>query len=190
MFGLVVNGAASPSGRFRRAIEAMASAMEAQPGFQDSAILDLAVRPLQLCDGRPPGEYDEMTTTALSEVSRADAVVLGSPVYRASYTGTLKNLLDLLPLSALEGKTVGIMAMGASPHHYLGVDNQLRAVLSWFGALVVPTSVYLTGASFDDEQKPMAGALDELDGMAAAVGGLADAAWPRQALRPLAAGRG
>src|SRR5260370_13125118 len=40
--------------------------------------------------------------------------------------------------------------MGATSHHYLGVDWQLRAVLAWFGALVVPTSVYLESGHFQD----------------------------------------
>jgi NAD(P)H-dependent FMN reductase len=39
--------------------------------------------------------------------------------------------------------------MGATDHHHLGADWQLRAVLAWFGALVAPTSVYLTSADFD-----------------------------------------
>jgi NAD(P)H-dependent FMN reductase len=38
--------------------------------------------------------------------------------------------------------------MGATAHHYLGVDWQLRAVLAWFGARVVPTSVYLESGHF------------------------------------------
>ena len=42
--------------------------------------------------------------------------------------------------------------MGGSAHHYLGVDTQLRQVLGWFGALVAPTGVYLTGADFRDGQ--------------------------------------
>ena len=71
-------------------------------------------------------------------------------VYRASFTGALKNLLDLTPLEALRAKPVGIVAMGATSHHYLGVDWQLRAVLAWFGALVVPTSVYLESGHFQD----------------------------------------
>jgi FMN reductase len=45
---------------------------------------------------------------------------------------------------------VGIVAMGGSAHHYLAVDTQLRQVLGWFGALVAPTGVYLTGADFRD----------------------------------------
>ena len=40
--------------------------------------------------------------------------------------------------------------MGASPHHFLAIDFQLRPVLTWFGALVAPTAVYLTGNDFRD----------------------------------------
>jgi FMN reductase len=64
----------------------------------------------------------------------------------------LKNLLDIAPVEALQGKPVGIVAMGGSPHHYLAVDTQLRQVLAWFGALLAPTSVYLTGSDFRDGQ--------------------------------------
>jgi FMN reductase len=62
----------------------------------------------------------------------------------------LKNLLDITPVEALQGKPVGIVAMGGSPHHYLAIDGQLRPVLAWFGALVAPTGVYLTGSDFRD----------------------------------------
>jgi FMN reductase len=53
---------------------------------------------------------------------------------------------------ALQAKPVGIVAMGGSAHHSLAVDTQLRQVLGWFGALVAPTSIYLTGADFRDGQ--------------------------------------
>ncbi len=42
--------------------------------------------------------------------------------------------------------------MGATQHHFLGVDWHLRDVLAWFGALVVPTSAYLVSADFVDGQ--------------------------------------
>ncbi|MBV8288963.1 MAG: NAD(P)H-dependent oxidoreductase [Hyphomicrobiales bacterium] len=62
----------------------------------------------------------------------------------------MKNLLDLTPIEALQGKPIVIVAMGASPHHFLAIDFQLRPVLTWFGALVAPTAVYLTGNDFRD----------------------------------------
>ena len=40
--------------------------------------------------------------------------------------------------------------MGATPHHFLGVDRHLRDVLAFFGAHVTPVSVYLTDADFVD----------------------------------------
>jgi FMN reductase len=76
--------------------------------------------------------------------------VLATPVYRASFTGSLKNLLDQLPVETLVGKPCGIVAMGATAHHFLGVEWHLRDVLTWFGAIVPPTGVYLSSADFAD----------------------------------------
>jgi FMN reductase len=126
----------------------------------------------------------------VGEVARADAVLLASPVYRGSFTGALKNLLDLTPVEALRNKPVGLVAMGATLHHYLGVDWQLRAVLAWFGALVLPTSVYLESAHFKDGKLADAGARAALGDLV--TGLVATAGLPRQTLGPppLASGRG
>jgi FMN reductase len=75
---------------------------------------------------------------------------MGVLVRRASFPGVLKNLLDIVPVEALQGKPVGIVAMGGSPHHYLAANTQLRQVLAWFGALPAPTCVYLTGGDFQE----------------------------------------
>jgi FMN reductase len=117
-------------------------------------------------------------------------VLLASPVYRASFTGALKNLLDLTPLDALRAKPVGIVAMGATPHHYLGVDWQLRAVLAWFGARVVPTSVYLESTHFRDgalTDQPSRAALADLVNALLDMPSTAGGAFGPP---PLAAGRG
>ncbi|MEV7863054.1 NADPH-dependent FMN reductase [Streptomyces hirsutus] len=70
--------------------------------------------------------------TALFE--QADAVVIGTPVYKAAYSGLLKSLLDLLPQYALAGKTVLPLATGGSTAHVLAIDYALRPVLSSMGA--------------------------------------------------------
>ncbi|MGW7421549.1 NADPH-dependent FMN reductase [Streptomyces sp. NPDC054813] len=66
--------------------------------------------------------------------ARADGVVVGTPVYKASYSGVLKALLDLLPQYALTGKTVLPLATGGSTAHVLAIDYALRPVLSSMGA--------------------------------------------------------
>lgn len=146
---LMLVGAATPPGRLAAAIATTAEAARSG-GDVAVEILNLAETPIDICDGRPLESYGEGTREAVVRIAAAAAVLIGAPVYRASYPGVLKNLLDIVPVEALQNKPVGIVAMGGSPHHYLAVDTQLRQVLAWFGALVAPTSVYVTGGDFRD----------------------------------------
>jgi FMN reductase len=145
---LIIVGAATPPGRLAAAMSVAAEAAQASGAALD--VLNLAETKVEICDGRPLDQCDEPTRHAVGLIVAADAVMIGAPVYRATYPGVLKNLLDNTPVDALQAKPVGIVAMGGSPHHFLGVDWQLREMLTWFGALLAPTSVYLTGGDFKD----------------------------------------
>lgn len=147
---LMVVGAATPPGRLAAAIATAAEAAQTSDGDIAVEILNLAETPIDICDGRSLDRYGETTRRAVVQIGAAAAILIGAPVYRASYPGVLKNLLDIVPVEALQNKPVGIVAMGGSPHHYLAVDTQLRQVLAWFGALIAPTSVYLTSGDFRD----------------------------------------
>jgi len=186
---LAVVGSVTPPGRLNAAIATAVEIAAARSGVSAS-LLNLADHRVSFADGRPPREFDDDTGRVVARVADADCVLLASPVYRGTYTGALKNLLDLTPIEALRAKPVGIVAMGATPHHYLGVDWQLRAVLAWFGARVVPTSVYLESAHFRDgaltdqaSRTALSDLVDALLAMPLTAGG---AFGPP----PLAAGRG
>jgi FMN reductase len=163
---LMLVGAATPPGRLAAAVAFAAEQVAA--GLEDVAvdILNLADTPIEVCDGRALDAYREATREAVARIGSADAVLVAAPVYRASYPGVLKNLLDITPVEALQNKPVGILAMGGSPHHYLAVDTQLRAVLGWFGALVAPTGVYLTGGDFKDGKLASESARSDLEDLA------------------------
>jgi FMN reductase len=147
---LMVVGAATPPGRLAAAVAAAAEAVRGDHEDINVDVMNLAETPIDACDGRPLEKYGADTREAVGRIAAAAAVLIAAPVYRASFPGVLKNLLDIAPVEALQGKPVGIVAMGGSAHHYLAVDTQLRPVLGWFGALVTPTGVYLTGADFHD----------------------------------------
>ncbi len=157
---LMLIGAATPPGRLAAAIGFAAET--ARAGGSPVDILNLAEVPVDICDGRPLEQYGEPTRQAVARIAAANAVLIGAPVYRASFPGVLKNLLDITPVEALQQKPVGIVAIGGSPHHYLAVDGHLRLVLGWFGALVAPTGVYLTGGDFKDGQLASDGARKDL----------------------------
>ena len=158
---LMLVGAATPPGRLAAAI-AMAAEAARSGGDVAVDILNLAETPVEMCDGRPLEAYGAATQQAVARIAAARAVLIGAPVYRASFPGVLKNLLDITPVEALQNKPVGIVAMGGSPHHFLAVDGQLRQVLAWFGALVAPTGVYLTGGDFRDGQLTAEAARNDL----------------------------
>lgn len=71
---------------------------------------------------------------AVELFAAADGAVIGTPVYKAAYSGLLKCLFDLLPQYALAGKTVLPLATGGSTAHVLAIDYALRPVLSAMGA--------------------------------------------------------
>jgi FMN reductase len=163
---LMLIGAATPPGRLAAAVAAAAEVVRSGAHDIEVDVMNLAGAAIDICDGRPLEAYGVGTRRAVDRIATAAAVLIAAPVYRASFPGVLKNLLDIAPVEALQGKPVGIVAMGGSAHHYLAVDAQLRQVLAWFGALVAPTGVYLTGADFSDGRLVSASARKDLCALA------------------------
>jgi FMN reductase len=145
---LAIVGSVTPPGRLLNATRWLLDSTSASRKDVEVELINLADKKIAFADGRPPEQYNDDTAAIIGSVRAADGVIFASPVYRGSFTGALKNLLDHLPIESLAAKPVGIVAMGATQHHFLGVDWHLRDVLAWFGALAVPTSAYLVSTDF------------------------------------------
>lgn len=81
------------------------------------------------------------------QLAQADGLLVSTPVYKASFSGALKTLLDLLPERALDHKVVLPLATGGSIGHMLAVDYALKPVLAALKAQEV-----LHGVFADDSQ--------------------------------------
>lgn len=181
---VAVLGSATAPGRLHRAIDA-GMARLATSGLS-TRVIDLGTATIAAADGRPLEALRDDTPEIVGALVSADGVILATPTYRGSLTGTLKNLLDQLPIEALAGKPVGLVAMGATAHHYLGADRHLRDILTFFGALVAPTSAYLTAADFEAgvPTQPAVTLIDALlttvVGLVSSTGGRVDSpiSWP------------
>lgn len=92
--------------------------------------------------------FDSPALLALKEdLANADGLIVATPVYKASFSGALKTLLDLLPERALEHKVVLPLATGGTIAHMLAVDYALKPVLNALKAQEV-----LHGVFADDTQ--------------------------------------
>jgi FMN reductase len=132
---LVLSG--SPSARSRTA--ALSDHLAGRLRGDGHTVRVVRVRDLPAAALLTADPNDPLIAETVSALLSADGVVVASPVYKASYSGVLKTLLDLLPQFALAGKVVLPVLTGGSPAHVLAVDYALRPVLSSLGAAhIVP----------------------------------------------------
>src|SRR5690625_1804865 len=110
--------------------------------------LDLAEYNLQFSDGRNYFEYEGDTKEVLETIMEADAIIIGTPVFQASIPATLKNIFDLLPVNAFRDKVVSIVVTAGTAKHYLMVEQQLKPILSYMKAHIVPTYVFIEEKDF------------------------------------------
>ncbi|WP_409472471.1 NADPH-dependent FMN reductase [Streptomyces sp. HC307] len=132
---LSVSGSPSATSRTARLLRHLDDRLTAQG--HDVIALDVRTLPAEALLGADFRHPTIARATALFE--RAEGVVIGTPVYKAAYSGLLKSLLDLLPQYAFAGKTVLPLATGGTTAHVLAIDYALRPVLSSMGAAhIVP----------------------------------------------------
>jgi MsuE subfamily FMN reductase len=165
---LAINGSLTPPPSRTRAVldVALAGARVYDPAIE-TEVLELRDFNLEFCDGRSPDQYNSDTRRALALVEEADAYLVATPIYRASYTGALKNFFDLVPndpggSDPLRGKVVGLLATGGSDHHYLSLEHELRPLFGFFGAYVPARVVYASARDFDEQKQAQGRLLEEL----------------------------
>ncbi len=98
-------------------------------------------------------------------MASADLLIIGSPVYKASYTGLMKHFFDLLEPTRLRGKVAILAATGGSDRHALVLEHQFRPLLSFFEINTVPAGVYvsdgeLEGTRLKDDNGPASRRID------------------------------
>ncbi len=140
---LGISGSLTAGGSTRKIVDATLQAAKTKAPDMTTDVIDLREVKISFCDGRPPEEYPDDTARVLERIQAADAYVIGTPIYRGSYTGALKNLLDHIPVEAFMGKVAGLVGNAYTDHHYLSIDQELKPVLAWFNMHIVPGSVYV-----------------------------------------------
>lgn len=135
---IAISGSPSPASRTQRLLSHLLSLLE--HGGRETSLLSLSSLPgdaLVRADVTAP-----QIARALSDIDKAKVVIVGTPIYKAAYSGLLKVFLDLLPQRGLDGKIVLPVATGGSEAHLLALDYALRPVLQSLGADVVLPSVF------------------------------------------------
>ncbi|GAA4826057.1 FMN reductase [Nocardioides caeni] len=129
---------------------AVARAVEARGA--EVEVRHIELRPLahaladHLLTGFATGDLAEV----LGAVRSADALVVVTPVFSASYSGLFKIFFDVLERGAIDGTPVIVAATAGTPRHSLVLDHALRPLFSHLRASIVPTGVFAASEDFGD----------------------------------------
>jgi FMN reductase len=134
-----ISGSPQLRSRSARVAQAIAERLDAADvrlrrfGLSDFESSDLVYA---RADGRVTQHY-------LDEVKSAAAVILSTPVYKATYSGGLKLLIDIIPPDALRGKTVLAVASARIGRHFQSVQRAFDDVYRFFdvGFVIPPVFV-------------------------------------------------
>lgn len=158
---LGISGSPSVASKTLLAVEIAIGHARSYPDVA-AEVLNLRDHDVQFSDGRDPATYEGDTRAVIDRVVAADALIVGTPMYRGGYTGRLKNLFDVLPNDALEGKPVGLVATGGTDHHYLAIEHELKPLVGFFRAYAVPGAVYANNGHFAAGELTDDGVRDQL----------------------------
>ena len=74
-------------------------------------LIDLNDYDLIFCDGRTRAEYPEGVRRLLADVKMAQGILMGTPEYHGSFSGVLKNAIDLMGFEEFGGKMWGLIGV-------------------------------------------------------------------------------
>lgn len=102
----------------------------------------------QVVDAMATGFANPGLQTALDTVTGADALIVVTPTFSASYSGMFKSFIDVIEPEALIGKPMILAATGGTDRHSLMIEHALRPLFSYLGADPVRTGVFAATADF------------------------------------------
>ncbi|MFT3731806.1 MAG: FMN reductase [Hyphomicrobium sp.] len=144
-----ISGSLSEPSRTSGLVSAILDAIARETNL-DTVKIDLSASSAGLFAASSPAKLSADARAIVESVEDADLLVVGSPVYRASYTGALKHLFDLVDHKRFASKPVILAATGGSPLHGLVIEHQLRPLFGFLNALTLPTAIYAVESDFSN----------------------------------------
>jgi len=148
-----ISGSLRAGSYTRRAVE-IALEGAAETGAE-TRLIDLRDYNLVFRDGKDDTGYPDDVFRLRSEVKQAEGVILGTPEYHGSFSGVLKNALDLMGFDEFEGKMIGLVGVSGGRMGAFDALNSLRNIGRALHAWVIPeqTSVPEAWKVFSEDGK-------------------------------------
>ena len=117
----------------------------------EAITLDLRNIQMEFCDGRSLKEYHPDMQQAYRAMEKAEAFVIGMPVYCYSVSGPLKNFIDITS-GAMEKKVAGILCNAGGNRSYMSSADLSNILAYESHVTTVQPIVYSSSEDFDDHK--------------------------------------
>jgi len=155
-------GSLSRPSRTRALVSAAVKSTAERTG-RYGAVYDLRDFGTSLGSATVIGDLDTDARVVVERILNAEALVVGTPVYKGSYTGLFKHLFDLIEPAALKDKPILLTATGGGDRHALVIEHQIRPLFGFFEAATIANEVYAPSADFKDSELSSPELLTHLD---------------------------
>ena len=152
---LGVAGNPRPGSRTLGVVQRVGEAVAATLQARFEGAIDLVELSSELFTFGAPG-----VQAALERTLAADVLVVGSPVYKASYTGVLKAFCDHIAHGQLAGKPTIPVMVGGSLQHFLALEDHLRPLLIELGGTCPTPGLYVVETELDQLDTQLAAYLE------------------------------
>lgn len=120
-------------------------------------VIELGEYELVFCSGeKDEPDYPEGVHRLRRTLASSQGIILGTPVYHGSFSGVLKNALDLMGFPEFEGKMVGLVGVSGGRTGAVHALDGLRVIGRVLHAWVIPEQVSIPEAwkAFDATGNP------------------------------------
>ena len=145
-----ISGSPSSSSRSHRLLDALARRVESAT---------IATRLYSIREFNPAALLGGDTNDAnvrrlIQDATESDCIVVATPVYKGTFAGTLKVLLDVIPPDALRNKLGIVIATARIPGHLETAAAGLGAIFDFFALRVQPAPLLLVDDAIFDPEAP------------------------------------
>jgi NAD(P)H-dependent FMN reductase len=110
-------------------------------------LIDLGDYELVFCrGGKDESSYPDGVRDLRRALESSHGIILGTPVYHGSFSGVLKNVLDLMGFREFEGKMVGLVGVSGGRTGAIHALDGLRVIGRVLHAWVIPEQVSIPEA--------------------------------------------
>ena len=98
-------------------------------------------------------DYNQVTMDLINKLTEADIWIIGTPVYNSFFSSAVKNVFEYINYKNTAGKIAGLIIVASGHISFKSVQTNLTQLMSYFGVLTNPNTVYITVDEIDENNR-------------------------------------